>query len=44
MADGKLVFPVKFDLEAAVKEASGDADRVLKRLNYAKVGSAKYNP
>ncbi len=32
MADGKLVFPVKFDLEAAVKEASGDADRVLKRL------------
>ena len=32
MADGKLVFPVRFDLEAAVKEASGDADRVLKRL------------
>lgn len=33
MADGKLVFPVKFDLEAAVKEASGDADKVLKRLD-----------
>ena len=32
MADGRLVFPVRFDLEAAVKEANGDADRVLKRL------------
>ena len=32
MADGRVVFPVKFDLDAAVKEASGDADRVLKRL------------
>lgn len=27
-----LVFPVKFDLEAAVKAAQGDADRLLRRL------------
>lgn len=32
MADGRVVFPVKFDLDAAVKEASGDIDRVLKRM------------
>ena len=27
-----LVFPIKFDLEAAVREAQGDADRLLRRL------------
>lgn len=27
-----LIFPVKFDLEAAVKAAQGDADRTLRRL------------
>lgn len=32
MADGRLVFPVKFDLQKAVKEASGDIDNVLHRL------------
>lgn len=31
MADN-LIFPVKFDLEAAVKAAQGDADRLLRRL------------
>lgn len=31
MADN-LIFPVKFDLEAAVREAQGDADRLLRRL------------
>lgn len=31
-SDGKLVFPVYFDLESAVQKASGDADKVLKRL------------
>ena len=31
MADN-LIFPIKFDLEAAVKEAQGDADRLLRRL------------
>lgn len=31
MADN-LIFPIKFDLEAAVREAQGDADRVLRRL------------
>lgn len=31
MADS-LIFPVKFDLEAAVKQAQGDADRLLRRL------------
>ena len=31
MADN-LIFPVKFDLEAAVKQAQGDADRLLRRL------------
>ena len=32
MADGKLIFPVKFDLHSAVKEAQGDIDSVLRRL------------
>ena len=32
MADGKLIFPVKFDLQSAVKEAQGDVDAVLRRL------------
>lgn len=31
MADN-LIFPIKFDLEAAVREAQGDADRLLRRL------------
>lgn len=31
MADD-LIFPIKFDLEAAVREAQGDADRLLRRL------------
>lgn len=31
MADN-LIFPVKFDLEAAVKAAQGDADKLLRRL------------
>ena len=31
-SDGKVVFPVRFDLDSAVREATGDADRVLKRL------------
>ena len=31
MADN-LIFPVKFDLEAAVKQAQGDADRLLRKL------------
>lgn len=30
--DGKLIFPVKFDLNSAVKEASGDVDKVLREL------------
>lgn len=31
MADN-LIFPIKFDLEAAVREAQGDADRLMRRL------------
>lgn len=31
MADN-LIFPIKFDLEAAVRDAQGDADRLLRRL------------
>lgn len=31
-SDGRLVFPVKFDLDSAVKQASGDADKVLREL------------
>lgn len=31
MADS-LIFPIRFDLEAAVREAQGDADRLLRRL------------
>lgn len=31
MADN-LIFPIRFDLEAAVREAQGDADRLLRRL------------
>lgn len=31
MAD-KLIFPIGFDLEAAVKKAEGDADRLLRKL------------
>ncbi len=31
MAD-KLIFPIGFDLEAAVKQAQGDADRLLRKL------------
>lgn len=27
-----MIFPIKFDLEAAVREAQGDADRLLRRL------------
>lgn len=32
MAGGKLIFPVKFDLESAVRAASGDVEKVLRRL------------
>lgn len=32
MADGKLIFPIKFDLQSAVREASGDIDAVLRRM------------
>ncbi len=32
MASGKLIFPVKFDLESAVRAASGDVEKVMKRL------------
>lgn len=32
MADGKLIFPVKFDLQSAVREAQGDVDKILRRL------------
>ncbi len=32
MADGKLVFPIEFDLMSAVEKASGDAERAVKRL------------
>ncbi|MBD5306103.1 MAG: hypothetical protein HDS14_00520 [Bacteroides sp.] len=36
MADsGKLIFPVKFDLDRAVTEAMGDSDRILQRLQTA---------
>lgn len=31
MAD-KMIFPIGFDLEAAVKQAQGDADRLLRKL------------
>lgn len=34
MADN-LIFPVKFDLEAAVNQAQGDADRLLRKLQTA---------
>lgn len=30
--NGKLVFPVKFDLHSAVNQASGDIDAVLRRM------------
>lgn len=30
--DGKLVFPVKFDLNSSVKAASGDIDKVLREM------------
>lgn len=33
MADGKLVFPVRFDLEAAVKEAEKDTEGFLNRMD-----------
>lgn len=32
MADGKLIFPVKFDLQSAVRQAHGDADRALRQI------------
>lgn len=32
MADGKLIFPIRFDLSSAVRAASGDIDKVLREL------------
>lgn len=32
MADGKLIFPIKFDLDSAVKNATGDIDAIMKKL------------
>ena len=31
-SDGKLVFPIRFDLEAAVRQATGDMDKVLRQM------------
>lgn len=31
-SDGKLVFPIRFDLETAVRQATGDMDRVLRQM------------
>lgn len=39
-SDGKLVFPVYFDLEGAVRKAGGDADRALATLEKYMQGQA----
>ena len=35
MADDKLIFPIRFDLEAGVKEALKDSGKALNRIEEA---------